>query len=225
MLPYLYNTPQILTDSIFVLYGGQTGTSSPMQREIAYTLAEEQMVEHIGAYLVPTTITGTHFWRGKGPVELDYGWIRQVHRVTISSVDWADCCNIVDVTGCYAVRNSQYGYLDVAYILNCAGCTQIIGLPPYQIEVVYETGFATGTYTAKSMLQALTLAAQINLNEIDISLSNESTADVGVEFFINQGYHERRRKVPNTVFGNSPIAGRIARMVNKFRARPAIGFR
>lgn len=220
MQQYLYSTPQVLTDSIFLLYGGQTGTSTPAQREIAFTMAEEQMVEYLQSYLIPTTVTGTYFWRGKNPLELDYGWVLQVHSVNINSVDWRNGCSVETVTGCYAVRNAQYGYLDVTYLLQCGGCSGIVGYPPYNITVAYQSGLATGTYTSSRMLQALTLAAQINLNEIDPSLSNETIGDVGIDFFINQRYHEKRVKGFTTVFGNSAIAQRIARLVRSLRARP-----
>ena len=220
MQQYLYNYPQIMSDSLFTLYGGQTGTSTEAQREIAYTLAEEQMVEYLGSYLTPTLVSGTHFWRGQKPLELDYGWVIQVHSVSLNSRDWSNGCRVESVTGCYAVRNAQYGYLDVAYAVQCGGCQGIVGLPPYNVEVVYTSGMATGTYTSKAMLQALTIAAQINLNEIDVSLSNETTGDVGIEFFINQRYHEKRVKGITTAFGNSALAQRVARLVRKYRARP-----
>lgn len=220
MQQYLYNTPQILTDSIFLLYGGQTGSSTPAQREIAYTMAEEQMVEYLQSYLTPTVVTGTFLWRGKNPLELDYGWIISVNRVSINSVDWSNSCTVETVTGCYAIRNAQYGYVDVSYLLNCGGCSSLVGYPPYNIQVAYQSGLATGTYTSARMLQALTIAAQINLNEIDVSLSNESIGDVGLEFFINQRYHEKRVKGITTVFGNSALAQRVARLVRGLRARP-----
>lgn len=220
MQQYLYNTPQVLTDEIFLLYGGMTGTSTQAQRNAAYTIAEEQMVEYIQSYLTPTVVTGTFFWRGSKPLELDYGWLISVNRVSINSVNWANGCEMDTATGCYAIRNAQYGYIDVSYLVNCGGCNGLVGYPPYNIQVAYETGLATGTYASHSMLQALTLAAQINLNEIDVSLSNETTADAGIEFFINQRYHEKRTKTYNTVFGNSPMASRVARLARKFRARP-----
>lgn len=224
MQQYLYQTPQILTDAIFTLYGGQTGTSSPLQREIAYTLAEEQMVEHLNSYLTPTVVTGTFFWRGRNPLELDYGWIISVGSVAIHSKDFSNGCRTENVTGCYAIRNAQYGLLDVASLISCGGCSSVVGLPPYNIEVSYTSGLATGTYTSKAMLMALTIVAQINLNEIDVSLSNETTGDVGIEFFINQRYHEKRTREHRTAFGDSAMARRAARLVAKYRAKPAIGF-
>lgn len=212
-----------MNDSVFLLYGGQTGTSSQAQRDIAYTLAEEQMVEYLTSYLTPTIVTGTHFYRGQNVLELDYGWVTRVLSTTIQSIDNLHSCTTSEDSACSHIRNAQYGYLDYYKLLGCGGCGGVV--TPYQIQVVYESGFASGTYLGKSMLQALTLASQINLNEIDVSLSNESIADVGVEFFINQRYHEKRKKQHNTSFGNSPVANRVARLVKKYRARPSVGFR
>jgi len=220
MQQYLYQTPQILNDSLFLLHGGQTGTSTALQREIAYTMAEEQAVEYLHSYLTPTIVTGTFFWRGAKPLELDYGWLMAVHSVAINSVDFRNGCEVDTATGCYAIRNAQYGYLDVNYLVNCGGCGGVVGHPPYNITVVYTSGLATGTYTSPKVIQALTIAAQINLNEIDVSLSNESTADAGLEFFINQRYHEKRIKGYSTAFGNSATAGRAAKLLRSLRARP-----
>lgn len=224
MPEYIYTSPQILTDQIFLLYGGLTGTSSTEQREIAYTLAEEQMVDYLASYLTPTIVTGTFFWKDTNPLNLDYGNIMAVYRVTVNSSDWSNGCEMETVTGCHAVRNAQYGYLDVSALLGCGGCSHIVGLPPYTVTVVYQSGMATGTYGGKAMLQALTLAAQINLNEIDVSLSNEGTADIGIKQFSNQRYQEIRAKMGTTTFGNSAVANRVARLVRKYRTKPAIGF-
>ena len=224
MKQYPYNYPTTLTDQIFLLYGGQTGTSNDSMRQVAYELAEEQMVEYINSFLLPTTTTGTYFWKGGNPILLDYGWVNHVSLVTISSVNSRNSFAVDTVTGCHALRSDgQYGYLDIGYLVNCSGCNHILGLP-YNIQVVYESGLQTGTAHQSSMLQALTLAAQINLNEIDVSLSNEGTADIGITDFSNQKYSETRMKLGNTVFGNSPVANRIARLVRKYRGRPSIGF-
>ena len=75
------------------------------------------------------------------------------------------------------------------------------------------------------MLSALVLAAQIHLNEWDVSLTNESTADIGIQKFGNQSYYEERKTLGNTVFGNSAMAQRIARMTKKYRAKSALRLR
>lgn len=223
MQEYPYTTPVIMTDAIFSLYGGQSGTSSAEQRQIAYLQAEEQMTEHLKSFLIPTIITGTHFWAGGNPIRLEYGHILGVVQVTVSSYNWANSCTIETVTGCHALRgNGEYGLLDVHALSSCSGWRNIMGLP-YNVEVVYESGLSTGTSNGPMMLQALTLAAQINLNEIDVSLSNEGTADIGITEFTNQKYSEKRMQMVHTTFGNSPVAQRIARLVKKYRARVTIG--
>lgn len=225
MQEYPYNNPLILTDALFLLFGGAVGTSTPPQRQMAYRLAEEQMTEYLGSFLVPTIITGTYFWKDGNPIMLDYGHIIQVNRVGVFSPDWHNGCTVDTVTGCHATRgDGQYGLIDVAAIVNCGGCGSIVGLYPYNVHVVYESGLQTGTSNQPAMLSALTLAAQINLNEMDISLSNEGTADIGIKDFTNMKYSETRMQMIHTAFGNSAVAQRIARLVRKYRSRPSIGF-
>ena len=225
MQQYPYNTPIIMTDSTFLLYGGMTGTSSDLQRNIAYGLAEEQMTEYLSTFLIPTIVTGTYFWRGGNPILLDYGNVTNVLLVSIHSHDWSNGCTLSSATGCFAVRgDGRYGAIDVQALANCSGCGQIIS-PPYNVQVVYESGLQTGTSFGNTMLQALTLASQINLNELDFSLSNEGTADIGIQDFSNQKYSETRVTLGNTAFGNSAVAQRISRLVKKYRTRPVIGLR
>lgn len=221
---YPYNSPIILTDSLFLLYGGQTGTSSPATRNVAYLMAEEQMSDYLSALLLPTITTGTYFWRGQNPLELDYGHVIGILGVVINSRDWSNGCQVNTVSGCYAIRNDLYGYLDVNYFVQCGGCGSIVGSPPYNITVIQQSGLPSGTTYQPNMLQALTLVAQINLNELDIALSNESTADIGITSFSNDKYFEKRKAIPNTLFGNSPVAARAARLVKKLRAKATIGF-
>lgn len=225
MKEYPHNSVLVLNDTTFLLFGGMTGSSSQPQRTMAYRLAEEQVTEYLNSFLVPTVVTGTYFWKGKNPIILDYGHILSVNQVIISGVDSSNSCAIETVTGCHAVRgDGKYGAIDIAWLTNCGGCSSIVGLPPYNVQVSYTSGLATGTVTQPAVLQALVLAAQVNLNEMDLSLSNEGTADVGIQSFTNQKYSEIRTKLGTTAFGNSAVAQRIARLIRKYRAKPAIGF-
>ncbi len=224
MQEYPYNYPVILDDQSFLLYGGRTGSSFPAQRDIAYRLAEEQATEYLNAFLIPTITTGTYFWKGGNPILLDYGHVSQVLQVSISSVDGSNGCSVNAVTGCHATRgDGRYGIIDIAYLSNCGGCRQIVGLPPYNVTVAYESGLQSGTSMQPSVMQALVLAAQVNLNEMDMSLSNEGTADVGIQSFTNQKYSEIRTKLGTTAFGNSATSQRIARLLKKYRSKPVVG--
>ena len=224
MSQYPYFSPLVLNDTAFLLFGGLTGTSSSAQRSMAYRLAEEQVTEYLNAFLVPTIVTGTYFYKGGNPIILDYGYILSINQVTIQGINTNNSCAIETVTGCHATRgDGKYGLIDVSWIANCGGCSSIVGLPPYNVQVVYESGLATGTVTQPAILQALVLAAQVNLNEIDVSLSNEGTADVGIQSFSNQRYSEIRTKLGTTAFGNSAVAQRIARLIRKYKTKPAMG--
>jgi hypothetical protein len=224
---YPYNTPQILTDQIFLLHGGLTGTSSVGLRQIAYTMAEEQMTDYLSSFLVPTTVTGTYLWRGQNPLELDHGHLILIRSVKVNSVDNSSSCESNSTEACSIIRNEKYGYIDVWKLLSCGGCSGVVA-NPYSITVAYESGLPTGTSSSPSnqptFLQALVLAAQINLNELDVALANESIADIGLKSFSSQRYSEIRMTLSHSAFGNSPVANRISRLVRKLRGRPAIGF-
>lgn len=216
MMQYPYNSPQVLTDSVFIMYGGQIGTSTTFQRQAAFLLAEEQMTEHLSTFLVPTTITGSISLMGNGLYETEFGHVRQVFSVFAERVLQLSPLRMEINTGSSLIFNADYGYLSAYFECNFFG---------FKTYAAYESGLSTGTSNQPAMRAALTLAAQINLNEMDVSLSNEGVADVGVQRFSNQSYTEDRTKLGNTVFGNSAMAQRVARLVKKYRSKPAIGFR
>jgi hypothetical protein len=214
MQQYPYNSPQILTDDVFLLYGGRTGTSSVAQRQIAYLLAEEQVTEHLSSFLVPTIITGSASYINGNLFSLEFGNVQSVLLVQLKTVVDNSPLDTREYTGTSLVREAQYGYVDIYSPALCGRLNNV--------EVVYLSGLSTGTYTNPSVLSTLTLAAQVNLNEIDISLSNEGTADIGIQNFSNQSYSEMRVKLGNTVFGNSAVAQRIARLAKKYGAKRGV---
>lgn len=221
MQQYIYFQPQILTDQIFIQYGGNTGTSTAAQRQAAYLLAEEQMTEHLSSFLVPTVITGTVFWRGNF-YETEFGHVTRVLLVTIKTIESVNPVVEKLYTGSALTRNAEYGYFDIVNptIPYC------YSIPfPYSVSMVYESGLSTGTVTQPSMLAALSLAAQINLNEWDVSLANEGNSDIGIQDFQNQSYREMRVKLGRSAFGTSPAAQRVARLVKKYRTKPGTGLR
>lgn len=224
MMEYPYFSPLVMTDDIFLLYGGKIGSSTTEQRQAAYLLAEEQMTEHLGAFLAQTVVTGTYMWNGGNPFELDYGYVKRILRVTVSDVNWYNSCQVDTATGCAMIRDWKAGYVDLNYTLSCGTCGSVVGYPPYNVQVVYESGLASGTVTQPAMLAALTIASQINLNEWDVSLSNEGVGDIGVQKFSNQAYSEERVKLGRNAFGSSALSQRAAKLVKKYRSRSGLSF-
>lgn len=144
-MEYPYNAPIILTDNIFVAYGGETGTTNATQRAASYWLAEKQMTQYLSAFLLPTVYTGTYYYDANhAPVRLDFGYILQIYDVTFQAVNfWANCA-VIDYVGSDAVRNAKYGLIDVAYAATRCPC--MTGwLPPYRVRVSYLSGLTSGT--------------------------------------------------------------------------------
>lgn len=224
MMQYPYNSPQVLTDSIFVMYGGQIGSSTSLQRSAAYLLAEIQMTEHLGTFIVPTVITGTVSHLRGDIYETEFGNVTQILGSFVDRVVQFNPLTVETYTGESLILNGVYGYVNLNFSDTCGwGCGG--GGAGYKYYSAYQSGLSTGTANQPDMLTALTVAAQINLNEMDVSLSNEGVADVGVQRFSNQAYSEDRKTLGNTIFGNSAMAQRAARLVRRYRSKPAIGFR
>lgn len=217
MQQYPYSSPQILTDAIFLMYGGQTGSSTNAQRQAAFLIAEQKMTEHLSAFLVPTIITGTAFWRGDSLFETEFGYLHNVLLVSAEEIKQINPLQTRIVTGSAMIRNAENGYLDLFF-----PCPY--GLV-YSNTVVYESGLATGTVSNPIMLSALVMAAQIHLNMWVQDLANESTADIGVQSFSANGYSESRVKLGRTVFGNSAVAQQIASMTKQYRTKQGTSFR
>jgi hypothetical protein len=213
-------SPVILTDSIFNTYGGETGTSSVTLRNAAYSIAENQMVEHLNAYLQPTIVTGTYFWPPADPLELDNGYVEQILGLTLYSAnEQFHVYTISEISKYVLIRNARCGYID---ILRCP----LGWIHPHTLSIVTQSGLSSIITSQSTFLLALTMAAQIILNELvnDFTLVNEGVGDIGIQEFSNQFYHEIRTKLGHSAFGSSAKANMIARLVKGLRARSALRF-
>src|SRR3972149_5790771 len=86
----IVTAPSILTDTIFVDYGGHTGTSTAAQRMAAYAIAEGQAAQEIGTFVAPTMVTGTYSWPPMGQyLKLDH--TRLINTVNVTAVHEVDC--------------------------------------------------------------------------------------------------------------------------------------
>ena len=218
---YPFNTPIILTDPIFALYGGKgTGTFSSAQLQLAYQIAESQVVNYIGTFLLPTTVTGTYVTvpTTVQRIVTDYGYVSQILSVSIKSqkVTLSGGCELVDTDACAFIYSDTYGYLDVNKIQSICGCGQ--SDIPYQYEIAYVAGLPTGVSTQPSMLAAMTMVAGLVLNELypGIVGMNEAPGDAGIQEWESFGYHERRtaHALRRTAFGGSAVANKAAQLID-----------
>lgn len=215
---YPYNSPIILTDSIYASYGGMTGSSTQAQRSACYLIAEELVTEDLSTFLLPTIVTGTHLYNPNGTYILDYGYVQRLIQVNLSDVEGNVFFSISGTSSIYATLLN-----DVMGVVALNSCYSVCGGGyPYKVNIVYEAGLPSGTSYHSNILLALTTVASIMLNEV-IGYGNESPGDIGVEQFRNQQYSEQRKFLLRTTFGTSAKAQFVHKLLGKFRKYRQVG--
>lgn len=218
MITYPHSSPIILNDTIFNMYGGQISVFSQQQRNAAYQIAEQQTTSYIGTFLLPTIVTGTYGYGGM--VVTDYGYVSRI--LTVNTLSLGGNCTISSDSGCAWIWNDTFGYVNTSCLTSYSNCG--FGGVPYQVQLAYQAGLPTGTANQPSVLLALTMAAQISLNEMTFPSMNEGVGDVGIQEFASMDYREIRVKFKRTVFGSSAKAAKIASLLDGAikKARPAL---
>lgn len=247
---YPYSSPLILDDNAFTTYGGQFGTFTSQQRQTAYLLAEMWVSKYIGTLLVPTSVTGTFPYAGTRRIITDYGYVSSIDSVSILSVDGLSTqCNLVINSGCAFIYEDTFGYLDVRQVMSAnqagVGAWYPVSYPafptfyyplqnfvnPYQFQIAYHAGLPTGASVKPGMLEALTIMAQIDLNERNPGDAgmNEGVGDVAIMKFADlgyRGYSEERKPsdMRKTILGSSAKANYAARLIDASvkKARPLL---
>lgn len=222
----IISAPQVLTDAIFLKYGGSVENLSQGQLQAAYAIAEAQAAEEIGTYIGPTRVTGTYSWPPMGEVlQLEKNRIIGIVGVTAILEAGCDCANdAIELSGCAWIKEAGAGIIDVRQCgntlrANCAGCYARYG-QPYQVRVVFDAGLPTGTWGDPRLLMALTTAAKIALDQMLDPESGEGGAgEPGVKSFRSLSYSETRSEASYrmTAFGNSARANYAAGLLRSFR--------
>lgn len=215
---YPYNSPIIMTDAIFLAYGGLTGSSTQAQRSASYLLAEETVWSDLNTFLLPTTVTGTFMYPNlTNAILLDYSYVNAIYLTKFKDFNGTVLQSVVGSGNDYiSLRDPILGILEFVNYACCSWGT------PYNIDVIYNAGLPSGTSYHPSILLALTTYAQIIVNEI-IGFGNESSGDIGVQEFRNQQYYETRVKLIRTTFGNSAKAQFVHKLLGRFRKYRRVG--
>lgn len=216
---YPYTAPIILTDDLFVQYGGSTGSSTAAQRQTAYFLAESMVSQDLGTFLLPTNVTGTYMLHPVYPIQTDYGYVNSVNTITIYSRKGDSSCTFSTTSSCAYLRNAQLGVLDVRLVGNCA-CGGVIS-NPYQIEIAYTAGLPSGTTYNSTIINALALYANEELKEL--TGISPTPGGVGIIEWENQEYREKRMGMKETVYGSTAIAQKVERLIKPFKRYRYVG--
>lgn len=191
-------------------------------------VAEMQVSEYIGTLLLPTNVTGTFPYMGKRRIATDYGYVGQLYNVNVLYQN-ALCasCGLVDNPACGYIYEDTFGYIDFRQVALICGLSFYGGVGggailvpniPYQIQITYQAGLPTGTANLPPVLEALTILAQIDLNEKDPGNSgiNETTGDVGVQDYKSLDYKETRAEhaLVKSALGDSAKAQRAKKLLD-----------
>ena len=220
MMLYPYQEKIILTDTIFGIYGGQSTLGTPVQRDAAYFVAEMAATDDLDTFLLPTTVTGSYSFSPR--LILDHGHINSISVIRFIDTKEDIYYTITGTANIYAsIKNVERGVLDIHYWLGNCNCHNSARPFPYEVQVVYNAGFSSGTSYQPNVLLALTTYADIVLNEI-MGYGNEAPGDVRVNQYSNQQYSEIRT-LKNTVFGGSPRANFASRLLQNLRKLRHVG--
>lgn len=228
MFEYHHLAPVILTDGMFFDYVPTCAhTGSAGQRRAAYLIAEQQMMEHLSTFLLPTSVTGTFTWGGlSSTYQLPYDYVRSVPRVVVTSLDSLCECDVTENDACALIRDG-WGLIDI--VITSAVYARHCGCAPgcyYQAIVTVNAGLDTGTAALDTSLHlALSMAASVALNEIVDPGANEGgPGDPGIQAYGSLGHSETRVPLRETPFGQTPIGNYIARLVRHLKHRRPLKF-
>jgi len=230
MVIYPFSAPIILNDTVFSQFGGQgTGTFSSATLQAAYQIAEMQVTNYIGTLLLPTTVTGTYaVMAGHRRLATDYGYVQQLLNVNILTQTGLNNCSLQNNDGCGYIYSDTFGYIDFRVITTVCSwgwwwsgypySPYVVGPSPYQVQVAYVAGLPTGTANQPGILQALTILAQTELNEMFPGAVgvNESVGAVGIQDFKSLDYMERRAKdaLIKTALGDDARSQRAKKLID-----------
>lgn len=211
MQVYPYTYPLILTEAMYVEYGGISGSATHAQLQNAFLIAEQRVSRYIGTFLLPTIVTGTYPYNSSQFIATDYGYVQRVLSASVKSLNNLQTCTLQTDSGCVFIFDDTFGYLNFSCINSTCGCNT--WKQPYQFQIAYEAGLPTGTANQPPIEHALVIAAEIALNEMLYPRQNEGAGDIGIETWSGLDYSEVRKKNARTALGESPRANYAAQLI------------
>lgn len=167
---YFAPTTPYLNDSIFINYGFFTGTSTYAQRQVAYRIAEAQVEQEIGTFLIQRTVTGS--FANVSPNTVLVLPIAQIFRVdSVVLVErWSNGTENL-VSGTAYITDYANGYIMIDKSSGdtsaCEGCSGY-AYGVYRADIAFTAGYATGLIVGNPTIElALCMATNVILRQMD----------------------------------------------------------
>lgn len=230
MIDWVHLSPVILDDTLyFSMVGTPLYTGTAAQRNSAYLIAEQNVIQELRTPLLPTTITGTFYFPVRhGMIALEHQRLISIDRVAVLYGGGTGTCGLQVTEGCYRIRDSV-GYVDLSCIGNLATAQCGCGVTDlYAIELTYTSGLSTGIAADDSSLHlALAMVAEQYLNQIvDPGAGAGGPGAPGITSWGGLGYNETPNplSLKMTPMGASASMNMVRRLLKHLKKKRAIGF-
>jgi hypothetical protein len=146
--------------------------------------------------------------------------------VNILTKTSCNTCGLESNDGCGYIYQDTFGYVDFRRVASLCGwgwwgypySPYILAAAPYQIQLAYVAGLPTGTANQPGIVTALTILAQIDLNEkfpgaVGV---NESVGAIGIQEFRSLDYQEKRAEhaLVKTALGDDARSQRAKKLID-----------
>lgn len=226
-------SPQVLTEDIFVRYGGHTGSATALQLEAAFCIAEQRAQQEICTPLVPTQVTGSvgayrvNLLALGQPFTLPHTHLISVDEVHLICESCDFDCSITTEDACAHIKSFMHSIVElrIPYSSVCGtyGTCGTCGIP-LNFQIYYTAGLESGlAASTPSILNAVTIAADLALQQmVDPGASEGGAGDPGVQRWGSLTYREERTKLRHTAFGSSARANYAADLIKPWKTRRAL---
>ncbi len=204
---YPFDEPVLLNDTVFINWGGVTGSSAPATRSLAYLVSEESIARYTSILPYETTLTGSYSvteYLNYGGVFLKWGMVSKVHYIRMVGLKGEIVLELDPTVDNVYIVDSKRGF--VSFPCHGINLQNVV-----RIDISYDCGIPSGAADGMYYLAVSSYAQEV-LNEI-VGYGNEAPGMVGVEMFTNQQYSERRKELIRTSLGSSPKSNFVRQLL------------
>lgn len=210
----------------YVDYGGDTSSYTPAQLNVAFVQAELGAERYLQTYMQPTNVTGVYVYPMQANdrrLYLGVNYVRQVYNAVPLMEYPYDTTLETNVNGYAFILDAERGIIDlrlknIYYRYRWQGS-------PYQVQVAFNAGLDPSLKQDPNLLAALKALTDMWLMQnFDPSNFAGGIGDPGIQSWSSLDYNESRvgTSLKSTMFGNSPQANMIVRLLRPFRKYKAM---